>query len=199
MGALAAAPDVFFRPAEIGDLDAVAELERAGYPTDEAASREALEFRLRNGALESPRRRARRPPSRRSRAHRPAAAPGQFLAAVRAGAGGADALVGYVCGTLAAGPPLTHASMSTHDPDGSLLCVHSVCVATPERRRGLATRLLRAYLPFAQATTPALAEVRLLCKPPLVPLYAAAGFGVVGPSAVAHGAEAWTEMALELK
>lgn len=138
-------------------------------------------------------------------AHRPAhhpAAPGQFLAAVHAsasGAGGADALVGYVCGTLAAAPPLTHASMSAHDPAGSLLCIHSVCVAAPERRRGLASRLLRAYLPFAQAMTPNMTEVRLLCKPPLVPLYAAAGFGVVGPSAVVHGAEPWTEMALELE
>lgn len=87
-----------------------------------------------------------RPPARR----RPAA-PGQFLAAVLAGAGGADALVGYDCGTLVAAPPLTHATMSAHDPDGSLLCIHSVCVARPSgaeaSRRACCARTCRTRRP----------------------------------------------------
>jgi predicted GNAT family N-acyltransferase len=89
--------------------------------------------------------------------------------------------------------------MGAHDPGGALLCVHSVCVAAPERRRGLAARMLRAYLPYVQTTTPGAAEVRLLCKAPLESLYRGAGFAVVGPSAVVHGAEPWTEMALEFE
>jgi hypothetical protein len=101
----------------------------------------------------------------------------------------------HACGGAAA-----HARHHVRARPGRLSALHPLCLrSAPERRRGLATRLLRAYLPYAQATTPALAEVRLLCKPLLAPLYAAAGIGVVGPSAVVHGAEAWTEMALELE
>jgi len=37
--------------------------------------------------------------------------------------------------------------------------------------------------------------VRLLCKEELVPLYAASGFRLVGPSPVVHGQDPWMEMA----
>lgn len=37
-------------------------------------------------------------------------------------------------------------------------------------------------------------EMRLICKEPLVPLYAKAGFREVGPSPVVHGADPWIEM-----
>ena len=79
-------------------------------------------------------------------------------------------------------------------PCADLLAIHSVCVAESYRRRGVASRLLRAYLAYVQCTTPQLREVRLICKAPLVPLYDQAGFAVVGPSPVVHGQEPWTEM-----
>lgn len=50
--------------------------------------------------------------------------------------------------------------MAQHEPEGSLLAIHSVCVAAAMRRRRVATRLLRAYLQFVLATTPQLQEVR---------------------------------------
>lgn len=49
--------------------------------------------------------------------------------------------------------------MARHEPEGALLAIHSVCVAAAARRRGVATRLLRAYLQFVQASTPQLQEV----------------------------------------
>jgi hypothetical protein len=58
-------------------------------------------------------------------------------------------------------------------------------------------RLLTAYLAYVQQTTPALAQARLICKAPLVPLYEKAGFELVGPSSVVHGAEPWLEMKIE--
>lgn len=50
--------------------------------------------------------------------------------------------------------------MAQHEPEGSLLAIHSVCVAGAMRRRRVATRLLRAYLQFVLGTTPQLREVR---------------------------------------
>ena len=58
----------------------------------------------------------------------------------------------------------------------------------------MATRLLRAYQAYVQATTPQLRECRLICKQGLVPLYAGAGFVMVGPSEVVHGQDTWFEM-----
>lgn len=87
--------------------------------------------------------------------------------------------------------------MATHEPDGTLLCIHSVCVNAAHRRQGIASKLLQAYLNYVQQTTPELAEVRLICKEPLVGLYEKAGFEVVGPSDVVHGQDAWIEMKIE--
>lgn len=39
---------------------------------------------------------------------------------------GHEAIVGYICGTLSAAGKLTHESMSRHDPEGDMLCIHSV-------------------------------------------------------------------------
>lgn len=39
-----------------------------------------------------------------------------------------------------------------------------------------------------------MAQVRLICKDNLIGLYQRAGFELVGPSDVVHGAEPWFEM-----
>lgn len=166
---------LYFRPPTIDDLDRIDELEAAGYPPDEAASHERLAFRIEHAA-------------------------GLFLVAVQAAAGplGGDELVGFVCGTATCADHLTQESMGRHEPEGALLCIHSVCVATGARRRRVATRLLHAYLAYVRQTSPQLAEARLLCKEALVPLYAGVGFVMVGLSSVEHGQDAWLEMRLPL-
>lgn len=58
--------------------------------------------------------------------------------------------------------------MSRHDDEGQLLCIHSVVVAAEHRRKGVATRMLGAYLRYVQAGTPQLSEVRLIAKEKLV-------------------------------
>lgn len=73
----------------------------------------------------------------------PPAASGAFLVAVQPGSGsgsGTDQIVGYVCGTCTTSTSLTHDSMSTHESNGALLCVHSVCVAEAHWRKGIASR-----------------------------------------------------------
>lgn len=80
----------------------------------------------------------------------------------------APQVVGFVCSTLTGSACLTHESMATHDPQGSLLCVHSVCVAEAARRRGVGSRLMRAYVNFVAQTSPDVTEIRLMCKEHLV-------------------------------
>ena len=101
---------VIFRPVRGADVPHLAAMEAASYPADEAASAAALAFRAEN-------------------------APDAFLVAVPAHADGDDAAVGFVCGTRTTADKLTHASMSTHEPGGALLCIHSVVVEQARRRQ----------------------------------------------------------------
>jgi len=98
------------------DLAPAYAIEKAGYPADEAASREQLEMRNRE-------------------------APDYFWAAYADGQ-----LVGFVCGTLSGADKLTDESMSKHEADGTTLCIHSVVVTEALRRRKLATWMLQQYL-----------------------------------------------------
>jgi len=110
----------------------------------------------------------------------------------------ADTLVGYTCGTLTTADTLTHESMSRHDPEGQTLCIHSVSVAAEHQRKGIARRMLKAYLQYVQQTTPQIQSVQLICKEVLIPLYVSAGFTLVGPSPVAHGQDQWFDMRVDI-
>jgi len=163
-------PNVFFRPCEAADVARCAELEAAGYPADEAASPARLAFRQQSAG-------------------------DFFLCAEQSSTG---VVVGFCCGTLTRAATLTAETMATHEPDGELLCIHSVCVAAEERRRGVALSLLRAYLRILPAVAPAVRSVRLIAKPGLTELYVRAGFRLLGPSPVVHGAEPWLEFAADV-
>ncbi|KAG1654568.1 hypothetical protein FOA52_009009 [Chlamydomonas sp. UWO 241] len=171
--AVVEADALYFRPPTLEDLPSIHALESAGYPPDEAAPEASLRMRIEEcGQL--------------------------FLCAVSGGGGGVDEIVGYVCATCTAAPKLTHESMSTHDPDGTLLCIHSVCVAEGQRCKGIATRTLGAYLNFVCATSPQLTQIRLLSKENMLKLYTGVGFTLLGPSDVVHGAETWYELSYDL-
>lgn len=109
------------------------------------------------------------------------------------GAYGADGLCGFVCGTLTNDAVLTEDSMSTHVVGGDTLCIHSVVVAEAHRRRGVASYMLREYLQRA-AEVGVASRALLICKAPLVGLYASAGFEDLGPSDIVHGADPWILM-----
>mmetsp|Transcript_2552 Transcript_2552/g.5685 ORF Transcript_2552/g.5685 Transcript_2552/m.5685 type:complete len:184 (-) Transcript_2552:144-695(-) len=162
---------IYFRPPVIEDLDRVHSLEATSYPVDEAATYEKLKFRIESAC-------------------------NVFLLAIDSGS---DQIIGFTCGTCTSAPTLTHESMSTHDPDGKLLCIHSVVVAHEHRRKGLASRMLKAYIAYVQGTTPDLAEIRLISKEQLVKLYQGVGFKLIGPSDVVHGADKWFELAYSLQ
>ena len=168
--ALAPLPDVFFRPCEAADVARCAELEAAGYPADEAASPERLAFRQQHAC-------------------------DFFLVAEQTSTG---RVVGFCCGTLTCAATLTAEAMGLHEPDGTTLCIHSVCVDEAAQRRGIALALLRAYRAMLPAVAPAVQSVRLIAKPYLSQLYEHAGFKQLGPSSVVHGSEAWLDFAAEV-
>lgn len=79
------------------DIQRVVALEAASYPADEAASEDGIRFRQKEA--------------------------GAFFVVARSKN---DELVGFVNGTLTAAAELDHDSMSSHDPKGTTLCIHSV-------------------------------------------------------------------------
>lgn len=107
-------------------------------------------------------------------------------------------VLGYVCGTLSPQTQLTHESMAQHHADGITLCIHSVCVDSLERRKGIGLGMLRAYVNMVRLARTKLQSIRLICKQQLVHFYELAGFAVVGPSPVVHGQDTWIECAMEL-
>ncbi|BGP57837.1 hypothetical protein JCM8202_002492 [Rhodotorula sphaerocarpa] len=161
------------------DIDRAYEIETAGFPEDEAASIDALRYRQANageyflGAYET------------------------AQDAAPASASDRGQLVGYVCATLTSSPSLTHDSMAHHEPNGAYVAIHSVCVARSHLRRGIATALLREYLRRLEAPASPVRGALLIAHEEVVPLYTKAGFELVGPSPVTHGARPWFELRRE--
>ena len=158
-----------YKQGDLSYCDRVFALEEQSYPADEAATREGIEKRMKEAGR-------------------------FFLLATLS-----NEVVGVVNGTLTASSSLTHETMSTHDPNGTLLCVHSVVVSPAHRRKGLALAMLATYLARlrdenAKDSEKTVKEVRLLCKENLKALYQKAGFDLVGISSVVHGKDQWFEM-----
>lgn len=170
---------------QASDIDRAFEIEKEGFPEDEAASLESLQYRQRHAG-------------------------DYFLGAYEVDSSDSSStrrlLIGYACATLTRQPTLTHEAMSTHEPEGTHVAIHSVCVAPSHRQRGIASALLREYLARLdeagqgqqqkqpQSARAQIESALLIAHPELVPLYERAGFTVVGPSAVVHGAKPWVEL-----
>lgn len=156
------------RVAEIDDLEAIARLEAASYPADEAASESVLRRRLE-------------------------AASRYFLVLEMSGT-----IVGFICATRAAEPTLTHESMRAHVPGGASLCIHSVVVDARHRRQGLGAHLVRALVEETRADPRGVDRIVLIAKAHLVEFYRLAGFELVGRSSVVHGKDDWYELSLRV-
>ncbi|KAJ6466947.1 acyl-CoA N-acyltransferase [Mycena sanguinolenta] len=161
-------PDLAFANVPAADLAEAIEIERAGFPPDEAATLEAFQLRQ-------------------------SLAPNLFLGAYLN-----NQLVGYVCSTLSPDTSLTHESMSNHVPDSSSVCIHSVCVSSAHRGLGVGLKLLREYIVRLETArrekTAPYERILLITHENLRPFYEKAGFEWVGPSAVVHGSQPWYEM-----
>lgn len=196
-------------------IDALYALEAASYPPDEAATRSKLEFRAKHASDFFLVAEAQRDTwqARLLAQHEASSPPTTTFQAVQADE--PLPLVGFICGTTTGGEELTEETMSTHDPQGHHLCIHSVVVAGALRMQGLARFMLASYIKhvvdrnrFAAAAaaagkegrTTAITRVSLLTKPKHLALYAGANgpFTLVGPWAGEHGSEQWLECTLRL-
>lgn len=107
-----------------------------------------------------------------------------------------QALVALTCATLTSSRTLTRDSMSTNDPQGSFVAIHSVCVADSQRRKGVALTLLKEYLTRLRGDKQLKGAV-LLAKENLIKLYEKAGFTLRGQSEVVHGQDKWYELGVD--
>jgi len=103
-------------------------------------------------------------------------------------------IIGYVCSTRC--KHFEEESMSTHEPTGPFLAIHSVVVKKEHRRRGIATAMLKAYLEKVQAENldGSIQSFVLLAKARLLGFYVNCGFRVNRPSPIEHGQELWYEL-----
>ncbi|KXS10445.1 acyl-CoA N-acyltransferase [Gonapodya prolifera JEL478] len=156
------------------EVAVAAVLEEKGYPADEAASPETLQFRFKS-------------------------APDLFMAAFEG-----SEMIGFIVATRTPTVELTHSSLTSHDPMGETAAVHSVCVGESWRRRGIALELLAAFAENCRsinqhsASGSKIKRISLIAKQNLVPLYEKAGFILHGKSDVVHGQDPWYELRMEI-
>lgn len=91
--------------------------------------------------------------------------------------------------------------MSTHVPNSSSVCIHSVCVSATHRKQGTGLRLLKEYISRLQNARKAgqpYQRVLLITHEELRSFYEKAGFEWLGASSVVYGTKPWYDMQLNL-
>lgn len=167
---------ISYRPVEPDDITKCHEIEAASYPEDEAASLENLMYRQQSA--------------------------GDYFwcATLPADEEAGNAIIGFICSTRC--NEFTEESMSTHDPRGSILAIHSVVVDSSYRRQGVASAMMKHYLRkivshsnlVANTGDSGFTRMLLLAKSHLLSFYIDNGFMVLRPSPIVHGKETWYEL-----
>lgn len=155
---------------EPADLPAVVTLEQEGFPADEAANSEKMEYRVKHAS---------------------------HLCYVCTHVDDSK-LIGFVASTGAPNDTtrMTHDMVHNHD-QGNVLCIHSVVIAEQYRGKGYGRYMLKSYLDKIRNTTN-IKYVLLMSKRMLVPFYESLGFEELGPSDVVLGKDQWIEMGCTL-
>ncbi|KAL9645272.1 hypothetical protein ABK040_002472 [Willaertia magna] len=148
-------------------LDDIYQLEKESYPEDEAATFDKLKFRIEN-------------------------ANDLFKIYVNPTTTNNE-LIGFVCSTRTNQSILTHDTMSTHQPNGKTICIHSVVIKDKYRRNGIGSEMLKKYLNYLSENFKGQYCV-LLSKEYLIKFYENVGFKTKGLSSVSHGKEQWYEL-----
>ena len=87
--------------------------------------------------------------------------------------------------------------MTTHNPEGKTICIHSVCVDPGHQRQKVGSILLKEYI--RQWTDGPYDGISLISHEELIPFYTAAGFKLIGKSEVVHGSKPWFELRYPLQ
>ena len=168
--------EIYYRLANADDIPKCLEIESASYPEDEAATLSSLTYRQEQ-------------------------ANPFFLLSCRKTMSDEEEILGFICATQC--HDFAHETMSTHDPTGHLLAIHSVVISEPNRRKGYATKMMTEYIIwlniFNQANEECEIEhVVLLAKHHLLGFYIHCGFKVEGESDIVHGKDTWYDLRMTL-
>eukprot|EP00978_Attheya_sp_CCMP212_P013708 scaffold34476_cov50-Attheya_sp.AAC.1 len=105
-------------------------------------------------------------------------------------------VIGYICSTRCA--EFEHESMTTHDPTGSLLAIHSVVVKKEYRRQGIASHMMKKYAD-EMSTEIGIQKMVLIAKSNLLGFYVNCGFKVTRPSDIVHGEDSWYDLEMDFQ
>jgi len=153
--------------ASIEQLDGIADVERRCFPSSEAASRDSLENRIKTFG-------------------------NHFTYMVD------DCrIIAYIGGMTTNEADLTdkmYDSPSMHDECGYWQMIFSVTTLPEFQKRGIATKLMKAFI--SKACEEGRKGVVLTCKEKLIPFYSKFGFVNEGVSNSIHGGVVWYQMRL---
>lgn len=162
--------DIHIRNVRLSDLDQCFEVESAGFPEEEAASRESIRIRIETF-------------------------PQGFLVAELGGR-----IIGIVNSAATDKEDLADEElkkMAGHVADGKNLVVFSLAVLPEYQKRGFARRLMMRFIENARRLGKE--KVLLMCKRNLIEYYERMGFTHIGLSSSTHGGAEWREMEYLLK
>jgi len=165
--------EIIFREAREGDVRYCFELECDSYPADEAASFKNMKMRQ---AEASP-----------------------YFRVCCIGGDGVkkEEIIGFINSTRCVS--FEEESMSHHDPEGSLLAIHSVVIRKDKRRNGYATKMLTDYIHHIARNHANLEKLVLIAKQHLLRFYISCGFKCLGLSNIVHGRDPWFDLDLDLQ
>lgn len=194
----------------IDDVDDVDWLEHAAFDSNEAASREKLEYRLTvcgelcTGIFTSAYATASEKLGDLLRSR-------NFPSVDSADSDRKKVLLGHIVATKANTRLVTDAAMTVpddwrtnyqispgvgHDEDGETICLHSLAIHPDFHGRGLGRVLLLGWSQRMRDSGCA-KRIALICRERLIPFYEKHGFTVAGPSSCQFGGGCWYDMVLE--
>jgi predicted PhzF superfamily epimerase YddE/YHI9/ribosomal protein S18 acetylase RimI-like enzyme len=193
-----------FRTVRPTDIPACAELEKAGYPESEGASKTTLQYRQHHAARYFRCAVVRENNDDINISSSSTVNNNNNNTLVKSSNvinndDDADIVVGFVCSTRC--KTFTEASLHAHVSDGAILAIHSVVVQESYRHLGIATAMLRNYVSVIQerARKDGIEKIALMAKSKMLTFYIHCGFQVVRPSAIVHGADPWYDLELDLR
>ncbi|XP_071807808.1 uncharacterized protein [Asterias amurensis] len=95
-----------------------------------------------------------------------------------------DRLVGNLSATRSSEVHITNYSNNSHEPEGALVCVRTLCVHQDFRNKGVATKLLKHFIQYVQENVKNVRKMGLICHDNLIPMYVKLGFQCRGLSEI---------------
>lgn len=157
------------------EIETAWKIEKQGFPPDEADSLETLRFHQ-------------------------FVAPELFLGAFIPSASEKQGrrLIGYTFATLSPIPRYTQTSLTTHVPDATTVCSHTLCVDSDFRGASVGLKLFAEFIDRCRKKGK-YDRMVFMAKENLVPVYEKMGIILVGKAEVALGKDVWFEMCMSFR